>query len=91
MMCLDKSATGDTPITSPSLILRQMAPSPELPDSSSVKVIRASLVDLMAEQKLLSSQNPSSKRSSRRPDVGVGSVFLNFPWEQVRICVEYLE
>ncbi len=31
MMCLNKSATGDKPVTSSSLILRQMAPSPELP------------------------------------------------------------
>ncbi len=32
LIYLDQSSIGDTPMTSSSLILRQMAPSPELPD-----------------------------------------------------------
>jgi hypothetical protein len=35
--------------------------------------------------------NPSSNSNSRRPDIGVGNVFLKSPKEQVNTWVEYLD
>jgi hypothetical protein len=34
-------------------------------------------------------QKPLSKRSSGRPDTGVGNIFLKCPKDQVRMCIEY--
>ena len=47
--------------------------------------------DPTSRQKLLNAWNPSSNRSSGRPETGVGNVFVYFPKHHVSLCVEYLE
>ena len=54
-------------------------------------VPEAAAKDDTCMQKDLYWRKPSSKSNSGKPDTGVGNVFLKFPNDQVKICIEYFD